>query len=166
MSKEVWKEIPDFSGYEVSNLGNVRCWRPRPYNAPPPDNPRPVKSRIGTNGYPYVHLGYKGPTPMVHRLVAELFVEGQEEGLEVAHENGIKTDCRASNLRWTTRKDNFQDKKRHGTWGKKLTQDDVDLIRELYNNGEDVTQAQLANKFGVTQGYISKVLRMVSWEME
>jgi hypothetical protein len=46
----------------------------------------------------------------VHRLVCAAFHgPPPSPDHEVAHSNGIKTDCRASNLRWATSAENKQD---------------------------------------------------------
>ena len=160
---EVWKPIEGFEGYEVSEQGRVRCWRAKGF-APPPPDPRIVKPRRGTNGYLNVILGYKGPTKMIHRLVAEAFVEGQEDGLQVAHENGVKTDNRATNLSWKTMVDNQRDKLVHGTNGKTLTMELVQGIREAYQPGV-TTQEQVAAKFGITQAAVSKIIREQRWKV-
>lgn len=36
-------------------------------------------------------------------------------GAECCHNNGVKTDCRLTNLRWDTHAGNMSDKERHGT---------------------------------------------------
>lgn len=159
---EEWEEIPEAPGYEISNLGNVRCWRPIPWNGPAPTVPRPVKRKRNRAGYPFVHLGYKGRTPMVHRLVAETFVPGRMPGLEVAHSDGDKQNCRADNLRWTTRKDNHADKRKHGTWGRKITEEQVKEIRALYDRG-DLTQKEIGSRFDITQATVSKIIRGDRW---
>ena len=159
---EIWKEIDIAPGYEISNLGNVRCWRPIQPGSQAPSEPRAVKKKINRGGYPFVQLGYKGPTPMVHRLVAEAFVPGREVGLEVAHNNGNRQDNRAENLRWTTRKDNHADRKKHGTWGRKLTSEEVKEIRTIYGAG-GITQSDLGRQFGVTQATVSKIVRGDTW---
>ena len=100
---------------------------------------------------------------MIHRLVAEAFVPGREVGLEVAHNNGNRQDNRAENLRWTTRKDNLADKLLHGTWGRKLTQEQAEEIRDLYQSG-GITQTELGNRFGVTQATVSKIVRRDRWK--
>lgn len=52
-------------------------------------------------GYLFVRGWY------VHRLVAEAFLGEQPDGADqVDHLNDVRTDNRASNLRWTTRREN------------------------------------------------------------
>ena len=159
---EEWRPIQGADGYEVSNLGRVRCWRPIPHTAPPPTEPRIVKPSVNRKGYQKVSLGFGGRTPMLHRLVAEAFVAGREEGLEAAHSNGDKSDNRAVNLEWKTSKENHADKRTHGTSGKKLTIEDARAIRKVYDTGE-LTQTEVGRMFGITQGTVGKIVRNELW---
>lgn len=159
---EEWRAVPGADGYEVSDHGRVRCWRPKPYSAQPPVEARIVKPRTGTNGYQNVILGFKGKTGQIHRMVAEVFVAGQSAGLEVAHENGDRLDNRATNLAWKTRRENIADKRRHGTHGKTLTEDSVEEIRNSYIPGV-TTYVYLAHRYGLTPSYVGKIIRRQSW---
>ena len=75
--------------WEVSNLGNVKC-----------------------NGEIYIFKtlskGYKrfGKNYLVHRAVAELFIQNPDNKPYIDHINTIKTDNRVENLRWVTRIEN------------------------------------------------------------
>lgn len=162
MTKESWKQIEGYDGYEISDLGNVRCWRKRNRNALPPTSPREVKSFPNRSGYPKVVLGFKGPTQMIHRLVAEAFVDGRAPGLEVAHSNGDKTDNRASNLRWVTRAENHADKRLHGTSGRKI---DIDTAREIRRQcSEGKARREVAAQFALTYSTVGKIVRGDLWE--
>ena len=123
---ERWLPVVGYEGlYEVSDHGRVRTVeRFITY---------PSKSRITTSGrllpsqirkqycrpndHPTVGLvrpGEKRRTFDVHRLVLEAFVGPRPEGMEACHWNDIKTDNRASNLRWDTRSENTKDRIRNG----------------------------------------------------
>lgn len=159
---EVWKEIPGFPGYEVSDLGRVRCWRPLGAGSPP-DAPRTLKAKgRGTDTYLRVELGRKGGSRTVHRLVAEAFVPGQQPGLVAAHDNGDKYDNRASNIVWKTYAENQADKLRHGTHGRKLTIDDVREIRRIYAEGGRSLK-EVGLMFGVNASTAHKVVRRIYW---
>lgn len=108
MEIEVWKPVVGFeSTYEVSDQGRVRSldrmvWRP---TTPFTCKGAVLKVQLDGDGYPKVSLG-RANQRRVHRLVAEAFVPNPDGLPEVDHENTIKTDCRASNLRWCSRKAN------------------------------------------------------------
>lgn len=108
-----WRPIPGFDGYEISDLGRVRSWRPctRSKSLPYVLNPG-----IGDAGYPVVTL--QGPTKKalrrVHRLVGEAFLGPRPAGMETRHLNGDKLDNRVANLRYGTKGENAQDAVRHG----------------------------------------------------
>lgn len=95
--EEVWKVIPDYPDYEVSNLGRVR----RIYY---------LDGSMTQSGYKAVRLSYNGvqKTKNLHRLVAEMFLEkpDTDEKLVVNHIDGDKSNNCVDNLEWITQKEN------------------------------------------------------------
>jgi hypothetical protein len=88
--------------------------------------------------------------------------------MEACHNNGVRTDCRLSNLRWDYPEANEADKLRHGThqWGEqnpsaKLTRVDADDIRRLHDEGW--SQRKIARLKGVSPSNVSFVLRGETW---
>lgn len=100
LEKEIWKDIPNYEGYQVSNLGRVKSF----YG---------LKEKIlkpwVTRGYYQVELCKNsiGKNYLVHRLVWEAFNGQIPENMQVNHINEIKTDNRLSNLNLMTCKENI-----------------------------------------------------------
>lgn len=113
--QEVWKPIDGFEGlYEVSNLGRVKSldrYVDNGHGSTRLAKGRILKPQLVMGGYLQVVLCKDGKQTIfkVHRLVAKAFQDicGQFiEELDVDHINTIRTDNRAINLRWCTRKEN------------------------------------------------------------
>lgn len=120
MMEEIWKDIKGYEGrYQVSNMGRVRSidrvivdniGRPHPFKGvliKPRLNKKDGYLRVGLRHGKDNRKHYR-----VNRLVALHFCTGYKDGLDVNHINEIKTDNRAENLEWCTRKQNIN----HGTW--------------------------------------------------
>jgi hypothetical protein len=100
--EELWKEISGFEGhYWVSNLGNVK------------GNDGVLEGRVEKTGYIYVTFVYLGQTYRfrVHRLVAETFLEYDEERNIVDHIDRNKQNNKVTNLRWVTHRENCWNRK-------------------------------------------------------
>ena len=96
---EHWKDIEGYEElYQVSDLGRIKTKKGLIR-----------KPTLNKNGYLYVNLRKDGKTHNipVHRLVAIAFIEGQAPELTVNHKNEDKTDNRAENLEWLTRRENL-----------------------------------------------------------
>lgn len=94
--REQWKPIQDHPGYEVSSLGNVR-------NA---QTGKVLKQFPNRAGYMRLQLGDR-KNYGVHILVAQAFIPNPENKPEVNHKRGKKQDNRASQLEWSTKKENI-----------------------------------------------------------
>ena len=90
---ELWSEIKGFEKYEISDLGSVR-------------NSKGKLLQPGTNNLSYLQASLlfegKCKTILVHRLVAEAFVENKEKLKYVDHIDGDPQNNQASNLRFCT----------------------------------------------------------------
>lgn len=103
---EVWKEFDQY--YLVSNHGRVKSLKG--YNA------RILKQYPNSKGYNRVIIN--GKKILVHRMVAQLFVENDEpqKNIIIHHKDSNKKNNNAINLQWVTYKQNaqaYQERKRN-----------------------------------------------------
>lgn len=99
--KEIWKDIQGYEGlYQVSNLGRVRGIKRNSI----------LKPWTVRGGYLSVNLCKNNLVKkrVVHRLVAEAFIDNPENKPEINHISGNKLDNSISNLEWCTREENIQ----------------------------------------------------------
>lgn len=113
-----WVLIPDFPEYEVSDKGEVRSKDREVTQVSRWGTPMTrtysgciLKQKINDNGYAQVLIRNQfngSKTINIHRLVAEIFVAGKEDGLVVNHIDGNKLNNHFSNLEWVTQKRNVE----------------------------------------------------------
>lgn len=118
---EVWKDIPDYEGwYQVSNFGRIKSVDRQFMLQRVCDNvPRIItrkaciiKACTKRGDYLTCHLKKNGTSKSVkfHQVVCKAFHPNPGELPEINHINEVKTDNRADNLEWCTRRYN-------ATWG-------------------------------------------------
>lgn len=171
METEIWKGVPGFPGYEVSNLGRTRSYKGTggKHNGPV-TTPRIIAAAPNSKGY-MIHSflnGKKRKSFTLHRLVAELFVEGFAPGKECSHLDGVRANCRADNLRWETHRENMHRQEGHGTLmlgdrnhKSKLTQEQADSVIPRHNAGESLSE--IGREFGVTPQSIWSIYHGDNW---
>lgn len=131
-----------------------------------------LKGKIDRYGYHVVNLTKKGRRNMAttHRLVSLTYIPNPKNLPQVNHKNGIKTDNRVENLEWCTSKENILHSFKLGlSCGRKgenhplsrLTQADVNEIRKLFREG--MMQKDIAPRYGIRKGYVSKICRHIIW---
>ena len=94
-----WKTIEHFNNYEVSTCGKVRNKL----------NGRELKPDINHGGYARVRL-FKDKTcynKLIHRLVAEAFLENNNEKNQVDHIDNNRLNNNLENLRWVSSQENI-----------------------------------------------------------
>ena len=159
-------------GYEIWNNGNIYAL---PFDT---DEVLPngvVRSRhfdrklikIGTTknhqGYYQIRLGgRRGKTMLLHRVLAEAFIENPNGYEVVNHKDGDKSNCSISNLEWCTSSDNnkhafenglneisIKQRYLHYKLCHRWTNDDIDAWRKMRSNGE--TLKTIADLYGTTE---------------
>ena len=163
MTKEIWRDIDGYEGlYEVSDQGRVKSlekkvkhWR----GGERIQKERILKPATAYNGYLLVPLYAGGKRKMffVHRLVCQAFHENPENKLEVNHINEIKTDNRAVNLEWSTRRENVN----YGSRNERAAKTKSKPVGQWTKEGELVkiwpSTIEVQKQTGFSQGSISKV---------
>lgn len=159
---EEWKSIPNFPGYEVSNLGQI-------------SGPRGIRKLSPlSKGYLKVALFNKGGRTdiPVHILVNTVFNGPKPyDGAMTLHRDNVPNHNRWDNLYWGTHQDNMDDRTRSqiqtGQRGEdhhsaKLNWDKVREIRRLRKEG--MTTVELAKRYNVHQAHISLIVNNKSWK--
>ncbi len=169
---EIWKPIPGFPGYEVSDQGRVRSFWQICRNPYQMNTPQRTLRLSKPNRYPYVCLYRHGKLHRVriHRLVLMTFIGPCPPGMEACHEDGKRTNNFVENLRWDTPVNNCADTRKHGSLkifkgmanGKaKLTDAQVIRIRELAIQG--YPYRKIGEMFGVCSRNISCIVLHKTW---
>lgn len=139
MTEEIWKDIAGYEGkYQISNLGKVKSMNYR----------RTCKERIlipckTANGYLQVRLSKNciSKQHLIHRLIAQAFIENPENLPEVNHIDEDKTNNCVSNLEWCDRKYNNN----YGTHNEKILK--TKKLRNCETAARIVSQFTLDGKF-------------------
>lgn len=153
---EVWKDIKDYPGYQVSNLGRIRThnkvtssrrfklchWKDRV-----------IVQKISKDRNHRVDLwnenGHK--TFLVHRIVAEAFL-GEAAGMTVNHIDGNRDNNTIDNLEWLSLADNI----RHGFRTGLYTSQKPVRLKHPEGNFDDFPSRASASRFlGRSAEYIS-----------
>jgi hypothetical protein len=160
---EIWRDAPDYDGYQVSNMGNIRSTKRGK-----------VKNRKSGNsrGYLSIVLSKNGKphSRTVHGLVAEVFIGPRPEGHHVCHNDHNRQNNKADNLHYGTPLQNVREcivagrrasGERHPS--SKITNQDVQWVLCNWAN-KSLTQEQMAKKLGVCRTSIQRIIYGKIWK--
>ena len=154
------KEIEDYPEYSISKNGNV-------YSSKSVKYLKPIKKNTG---YLYVFLYNNNGTKKhyIHLLVLNAFRGKKTNGYESRHLDGNNQNNNINNLEWGTKKDNANDKRKHGTMPipheskfTKLKPKNIPVIRELCQQG--YSYCKVGRLFGTSHTTIKKIICGQRW---
>ncbi len=165
------REIPGYSDYYASDVGDIFSMKPFPANKKDTfPRLRKLKPWKAGKGYYMVHLSIDGKYPKfyVHRLVLLTFVGPCPPNHEGCHGSNGKKNNSLANLYYGTHSKNCnEDKLRDGTaligskhHQAKLTEEQVLEIRKLHGK---LSQRKIAETYGVLQQQISRIQSKQRW---
>ena len=167
-------QINGFEAYRIREDGVIETnWRTGAFypGMPCSDTWKPLPNRYNKDGYVPVCLrGFNGKQRRthLHRLMAEHFISSPPfKKACVRHLDGNPQNNSLENLAWGTYKQNEDDKLRHGTHNKrisnaKLTSEKMILIKHLKSSGR--TDKEIAKVVGVSRPTINRFLNGVTWK--
>ena len=168
---EIWRPIVGYEGiYAISDLGRVR----RELKGKRTFIGKIIKQSQDRQGYLRVGLTKNKicKTIKIHKIVASAFLGICPKGITVNHKDGIKANCRLSNLEYITYRENnlhafkfglnvSNKGEKHGR--AKLTEEEVVSIRSEYASG-NILQGNLALKYSVSISTIERILSNRIWK--
>ena len=176
--EEVWKDVPGFLGYQVSDAGNVRSrrrWGGKQMGLG--KDWRFLSPCLDRKGYPtvYPYHDRKRHARRVHRLVLEAFVGPRPPKFQACHKDDDKQNNKLANLRWDIQENNMKDATQNGVWKRrksrgpwclmqswKLDAGKVREIRRLYQQG--ISQVDIAKRFGISGRHVNDVVHRRIWK--
>lgn len=171
--EEIWKgaiyQKKDYSdSYEISNMGNLRNTKTK----------KQIKISIKKNikylfyGM-YIKLDKKFKRVLLHKCVAESFLESIEGKEYVNHKDGNKRNNCVKNLEWCTFQENIDhareinlihDRKGVEHKNSKFSKEEILFIREHYNpKDKEFGEKALCKKFNVARSTIWKIIKKNSY---
>lgn len=166
---EIWKDIIGYEGrYQVSNFGRIKSLGNNKTR-----KEKFLKLTTDKDGYLSINLSCKGKIKkyQVHRIECQMFIPNIRNKPEVNHKDGVKSNNYIENLEWNTYSENlhhaYKNKLRTSIKGErnnrvKLTQSQVDEIREKYKTGNYLL-VTLSKEYKVSISQISKIVKHKAW---
>lgn len=174
MSEEIWKEIPGFPFYAVSNLGDIK--RTMVYRGC--RKKEILSQQTQESGHKKVKLTGDFGTQhfFVHRLVAMLFIgDPPTDSHVINHKDGNPANNHVTNLEWVTRSENtihardvlkkkFGFLDGHKSVLARYSDDEIRKIRHLSANG--FNYVQIANLLGnkTTNKAIHLIVKRITYK--
>lgn len=163
---EAWGRLTTFPNYAVSNMGEVFKI----------GDDLPMPWWWDERGYRRIAMWHDGLTKprqtTIHKLVAEVFLPPQPTPKHtINHLDGVKDNNWAFNLEWATSQEQADHAVAHGLWernrliGEKNGQAklNAEQVREIRRLCGQMTQKEIAKRFGVHQTLIALIHTRKKW---
>jgi len=125
---EIWKKIPGFDKYEISNYANIKNIIKNKILNPHIKNSYYSIALFDNNG--------KRKGCLLHRLVAITFLPNIDNKPTVNHKNSVSLDNRLDNLEWATYKEQTDNQQGIPTNVKELISSRRTLLKNIITNEE------------------------------
>lgn len=158
------KDVKNYEGlYFVNDDGNIFSYPKKTRKGI-----RQIFPNLGKNNYYLIDLCKDGKVKkhLLHRLIADTFIENIENKEQVNHINGIKLDNRLINLEWNTRSENQLHSIKYGlrtTKGEKNSQSKLNKIQVLNIFNDQRKYKEIQKDYNVSVPTISDIKRGYSW---
>lgn len=160
---EKWKDVKGYEGiYEVSNHGRVKTKKGKTTHSVLHGKrvweERILKQKTDKRGYKRVALWKekKTKTLLVHRLVADAFIENPNDEPLVNHKDGNPSNNKRENLEWCDSKHNVNHAFDNGLMYS------IEIVLKSQKTGEEKrfrSMAKASRFIGKNDGYISALLK-------
>ena len=110
-----------------------------------------VNVKPNASGYLQINVPIRGTTTLVHRLVAEAFIDNPQGYTEIDHLNRDKSDNSVTNLRWVTHSENMRNSTMHkvrSSWQNIVATDLVTGEIYEFSRSRDIVPFSLSRGWG------------------
>lgn len=166
--QEEWRSVPNYTDYQVSNLGRMRSKKTRGRFAT--GDWRLMKLTVGKRGYVVVSLSVNGKVirRTIHSVVCEAFIGPRPHRHDINHIDANKTNNALVNLEYCTRSHNERHAIRMGLkdsrpryhgeshCNSRLTQCDADKIRTLLTTTK-LSAGHIAKMFSISKDTMTSI---------
>lgn len=165
-----WRPVPSTNNFiEVSSTGLARrTSRPLVYKDGRSGTLPAAHLRLTMQSSGYMTVSFSGKHLMVHRLVAEAFLDDPEflySKQTVNHKNGIKTDNNVENIEWATYQENNTHARNKGlnnqhgekTNLSKYSDQFIDAIRNVHSEFSP-SWSVLGGLFGISGSHAKQIV--------